>query len=213
MPDYFERRARTAIAFTEDDALSSFEFEADQVTLVNESAVATVEYSFDKLVPHGRLLPRAAGYAEHRAELLEHKCRRVWLRVTGAASNFAELDLGTVGTGSWDSVVAARHPGAAATTDVTVALVMDSGVGEGVSIDVSGGDVTVHAEDAVSTVADIEAAIAAAITDDDTFPLRVKTAGTGATVLVGAVPGPTDAFAAQPLAGGADVTVQVQGVL
>lgn len=106
-------------------------------------------------------------------------------------SSYAELDLGSVAT-NLDTIVKAKTAGG---NDITIASVGDSGLGENVTIARVGNDFTIHFEDGVSTVADVEAAIAA-LTGDDAL-IAVKTAGTGASVLVA----PDDEFAAESLAG------------
>ncbi len=103
----------------------------------------------------------------------------------------AELDLDTP-SAALDTIVRAKVGGVAGNS-ITVAAVADSGAAENVTIEEVGNAVTIHFEDGVSTVADVEAAIAA-----DSALIEVKTAGTGATVLAGA-----DAFTATPLASGA----------
>ena len=104
----------------------------------------------------------------------------------------ASLDLGGEGAGALDTIVQAKVGGTAG-DDITVELVGDSGAAEGVTIDEDGTAVTIHFEDDVSTVADVEAAIGT-----DSTLIEVGTAGTGATVLDAA----TDEFAAANLAGG-----------
>ena len=106
----------------------------------------------------------------------------------------ASLDLGTVGTGALDTTIAATAAGADGNS-ITVALAADSG--DGVTVSRSGTALTIHVEDGVSTVADVEAAIAALAGADDL--VGVSTPGTGATLLTAA-----DAFAAEALSGGAD---------
>src|SRR5688572_2058574 len=80
--------------------------------------------------------------------------------------------------------------------DITVEVLGDSGAAEGVTIeeDTVARTVVVHFEDGVSTVGDVETAI-----DAESTLIRVKTAGTGATVLDAA----TDETATpEPLADG-----------
>lgn len=108
----------------------------------------------------------------------------------------AALDLGTLGTGALDTVLGATTAGAAGNS-ITVALVADSALGAGVTISRVGTALTVHVEDGVSTVAQVETAIAALAGADDLA--GVTTAGTAATVLTAA-----DAFAATALSGGYD---------
>lgn len=105
----------------------------------------------------------------------------------------AELDLGGEGSGALDTIVEAAAPGAEGNT-ITIELVGDSAGAGGVTIDEVGDAVTIHFEDGVSTVGDVETAIGTATL------IAVKTAGTGATILAAA----TDELPATPLAGGLD---------
>jgi hypothetical protein len=107
----------------------------------------------------------------------------------------SELDLGTLG--DLDTVVEA-HLGGTDGDDITVAAVGDSPGAGGVTISRVGSALTIHYESGVSTVAQVEAAIAALTGADDI--VDVKTAGTGATVLTA----PDDDFAATNLADGTD---------
>jgi uncharacterized protein (AIM24 family) len=92
----------------------------------------------------------------------------------------AELDLGTLGSGALDTVIESHLPGVAGNS-TRVSLIGDSGGGQGVTISRANADLTIHYESGVSTVALVEAAIAALADGDDL--IDVKTAGTGATVL------------------------------
>ena len=103
----------------------------------------------------------------------------------------ASLDLGTLAAGNLDTVVEATVPGPTGNA-VTVAAVGDRIDGT-VTIQEVGTAVTIHYDDDVSTVAQVEASITANSTLID-----VRTAGTGATVLNAG----TDDFAATALAGG-----------
>lgn len=109
--------------------------------------------------------------------------------VRGADTVHATLDTATKTTHS-NTVIQAVAPGTGGNA-ITVAYVADAGAKAGTITDV-GGMVTVHFDDGVSTIADVEALLATATS------VSVKTAGTGATVLHTGV----DAFAATPLAGG-----------
>jgi hypothetical protein len=102
-----------------------------------------------------------------------------------------------IGGSALDTVVQAHTAGAAGNS-ITVRAVGDSAPAGGVTISRAGTAFTIHFEDGVSTVADVEAAIAALAGADDLFD--ILTAGTGATVL--SVPG--DEFIATALAGGSD---------
>jgi hypothetical protein len=113
--------------------------------------------------------------------------------IAAALAVKASLSLGTLAAGHLDTVVRARAAGVGGNA-VTVAATGDSAPAGGVTISESGSAVTIHFEDGVSTVADVEAAIAAHSTK-----IEVATAGTGATVLADA----TDDFTATHLAGGA----------
>lgn len=106
----------------------------------------------------------------------------------------AELDLADAGLGALDTVVRAATAGSDGNS-ITVSLVADSV--DGVTIEEDGTDVTIHVEDSVSTVADVEAAITA-----DATLIEVKTAGTGATVLDS-----DDEFSAASLASGENGTI------
>lgn len=108
----------------------------------------------------------------------------------------ASLDLDTV-SADLDTIVEAATAGTAG-NGITVAVVGDSPAAGGVTIDVVDNAVTIHFEDGVSTVGDVETAIAALAGADDI--IDVKTAGTGATVLDAA----TDEVVATALAGGLD---------
>jgi hypothetical protein len=103
----------------------------------------------------------------------------------------AELDLDTV-TGDLDTIIEAAAPGVEG-NDITVTVVGDSAPAAGVTISEVGNLVTIHFEDGVSTVGDVEAAITA-----EAALIAVKTTGTGATVLDAA----TDECTAESLAGG-----------
>lgn len=108
----------------------------------------------------------------------------------------ASLDLDTV-SADLDTVVEATTAGTAGNA-ISIIVVGDSPAAGGVTIDVVGDVVTIHFEDGVSTVTDVETAIAALAGADDI--IGVKTGGTGATVLDAA----TDEVAETSLAGGLD---------
>lgn len=119
-------------------------------------------------------------------------------RLLPVDGTYAELDLAGPAT-QLDTVIQAVAEGPDGNL-VTIAAVADSGLGDGVTFDVSGYDITCHFEDGVSTVADFEAALEA---DAAVSALiAIKTAGTGASVLVVA----DDDFSATPLAGGGATT-------
>lgn len=118
-------------------------------------------------------------------------------QAAAALLSVAELDLDTP-SAALDTIVKARAGGAGGNS-ITVAAAADSAAAEGVTIAEVGNAVTIHFEDGVSTVADVEAAI-----DADSTLIMVKTAGTGATVLAGA-----DAFAATALAGGGALSAPI----
>lgn len=105
----------------------------------------------------------------------------------------AELDLGTLGDNDLDTIVEAAAAGFDGNL-ITVACVGDSETDAGVTVEEDGNAVTIHYESGVSTVGDVETAIAASTL------LAVKTSGTTATVLTA----PADNFAATALAGGLD---------
>lgn len=107
----------------------------------------------------------------------------------------AELDLDTP-SAALDTIVEATTAGAAG-NNITIAGAADSAPAGGVTISRISTAFTIHWEDGVSTVGDVETAIGALAGADDLF--GVKTPGTGATVLAAA-----DAFAATALAGGSD---------
>ncbi len=107
----------------------------------------------------------------------------------------AELDLATEAAGNLDTVVEATADGPQG-NDIFLQLVGDSAAAANVTINVVGNAVVIHFEDGVSTVADVEAAIAALTGTDDL--IGVKTAGTGATVLNA----PGDEFSGANLLGG-----------
>jgi len=121
-----------------------------------------------------------------------------WLvsaEIIASSPTDAELDLGGEGSGQLDTIVEPRSLHAGDGNGITVATQADSAAGDGVTIeeDLDALAVVIHYEDGVSTVADVEAAIA------DSTLIQVKTTGTAATVLVGA-----DEITATALAGGTD---------
>lgn len=103
----------------------------------------------------------------------------------------AEMDFGTVGSGDFDSILQA-HVANDEGNSITVELIGDSAPAGGVTIDVDELVVTIHYESAVSTVGNVETAIAALAGTDDI--IDTKTGGTGATVLTapGDDSGPTN---------------------
>lgn len=111
--------------------------------------------------------------------------------VGGDAALKASLDLDTPSV-DLDTIIEATTAGEDGNS-ITIAAV-DDGTGTG-TLTRDGTDFTFHFEDAVTTVGDFEALVAALAGADDL--IAVKTGGTGATVLVTA-----DAFEATPLAGG-----------
>lgn len=154
-----------------------------------------------------RLVPLAATYAELDLEVPATQLDTVIQAVAeGAPGSLvtiaavadsdsletASLDLDTV-TGDLDTIIEAATAGADG-NDITITVVGDSGAAEGVTIDEVGNAVTIHFEDGVSTVGDVETAIAGATL------IAVRTAGTGATVLDAA----TDECTDESLAGGVD---------
>jgi hypothetical protein len=112
---------------------------------------------------------------------------------TGAAT----LDCSGLAGHNFDTVIMATQGGTQ--TPPTFSLTGDSAGGDGVTISVSGNAVSAHYESGVSTVADVEAAIAALSTSTATGLIAVDVPGTGATVLAT----PTDDFTANALSGGA----------
>jgi hypothetical protein len=123
-------------------------------------------------------------------------------QVTVGAGTKAELDLGTKAAGNLDTVVEATADGSQG-NDITVQATGDGAPASGVVINVTGNVVVIHYESTVSTVADVEAAIAALSGTSDI--IAVKTAGTGATILNAG----TDNFAASNLAGGTTSVTKV----
>lgn len=113
----------------------------------------------------------------------------------------AELDLDGV-TQDLDTIVQAKLGGIAG-NDITITVVGDSALAAGVTISEVGNAVTIHFEDGVSTVLDVEAAIG---TDSDL--IEVKTAGTAATVLDAA----TDECTEEALASGAEYSVTIGAI-
>jgi hypothetical protein len=109
----------------------------------------------------------------------------------------AELDLDTP-SAALDTIVQAKLRGTGGNS-ITIAMAADSDPAGGVTIEEVGNVITIHVEDGVSTVLDVETAITA-----ESTLIEVKTAGTAATVLAGA-----DAFAATALAGGTTETVTI----
>lgn len=107
----------------------------------------------------------------------------------------AELDMGEVGTGAFDTILQAHTAGEAGNA-ITVELVGDSGAG--VSITQDGTAITIHYDPGTSTVGNVETAITALSGANDI--IDVKTAGTGATVLSA----DDDAVSPTALAGGVD---------
>lgn len=102
----------------------------------------------------------------------------------------ASLDFATLGAAGVDTVVEARDFGSG--LGITVALVGDRTDGTEV-IEEVGTAVTIHVDDDVTTIAEMEAAI-----DAQSTLIQVKTPGTGATV----IDTTADGFTATPLAGG-----------
>lgn len=111
-------------------------------------------------------------------------------------SGAATKDLGTLAAGNLDTVVRATIGGTGGNA-YTVQATGDSAAAAGVTIARSGTALHIHYESGVSTVALVEAAIAA-LTGSDKL-IAVDIAGTGATVLTA----PGDNFVATALAGGA----------
>lgn len=105
----------------------------------------------------------------------------------------ASLDLGTVGSFALDTVVRARQPGRDGNLQ-SVVVTGDSAPAAGVTITDADGVTTIHYESGVSTVGNVETALAGADL------IETQTAGTGATVLTS----PADDITATALAGGED---------
>ncbi len=116
---------------------------------------------------------------------------RCALSVDGGLTQKASLDLGTLG-GGLDTVVRAQVAGFGGES-IVVAAIGDSGLGDGVTIEEVGTDITIHYESGVSTVQDVEDQITA-----DATLIEVATPGTGATVLTS----PADDFSGAGLQGG-----------
>lgn len=116
-----------------------------------------------------------------------------WIQQAAATylETYDELDAGGEGSGALDTVIRAATRGAHA---YTVELVGDSALLGGVTIDESTDDIVIHFEDGVSTVGDVETAIAASV------KLAVKTAGTALTILAAA----TDEIGPTALEGGGE---------
>lgn len=104
------------------------------------------------------------------------------------------LDLSTK-TADDDTVLEAVTGGSAGNS-ITIAMVADSVAGVSIAVVPAAKTVVIHFQDGVSTVANVETAIAALAGANKI--VRTKTTGTGATVLHAV----TDEFAATPLAGG-----------
>lgn len=104
---------------------------------------------------------------------------RAWLHnvepATLAGLTVASKDFGTIGTGEFDTVIAAYAPGAAG-NDLVVVLLPDAA--SAVSVALYNSTVFIHYTPGTSTVADVEAAITAF-----DAAVIVATPGTGATVL------------------------------
>ncbi len=106
------------------------------------------------------------------------------------------LDCATKGDASLDTVIRATSGGVAG-DDITIALT--AGAPAGVTISKVALAFTIHYRTGVSTVADVEAAIAALSTAAAPALIAVDVPGTGATVLTS----PGASFTAAHLAGGA----------
>ncbi len=132
----------------------------------------------------------------------------ITIALTGdAVAAKAEMDCGAQGAGALDSILEAHAVGVDG-NEYEVILVGDSAGAAGVVIDVDTTNtiMTIHFEDGVSTVGNVETAIAALAGADNV--IDVKTGGTGSTVLVDA----TDCFGPVSMAGGADQeTISVTG--
>lgn len=117
-----------------------------------------------------------------------------YTRILPVKGTYAELDLSGPAT-QLDTVIMAANEGPDGNL-VTIAAVADSGLGEGVTFDVTDTAIVCHFEDGVSTVADFEEALEA--DSAVTALISIKTAGTQAAVLAVT----DDDFAATALAGG-----------
>lgn len=123
-------------------------------------------------------------------------CDRVYAElgtVSGSALVAAGLALGTLAAGALNTQVTAVVPGSAG-NNITVKAIGDSP--SGVTINEVGNAVTIHFQTLVSTVANVETALAGATL------IAVLVPGTGATVLNAA----TDGFAPTNLTAGTDLT-------
>jgi hypothetical protein len=110
-----------------------------------------------------------------------------------AATVAAELDLAAAGCANLDTVIEASSPG---TWGSGWTLQVAAAAAAAVTVDRDARTILIEYEDAVTTVADVEALIAALERDHDV--IAIKTTGTGAAVL--GTPG--DDLAATALAGG-----------
>lgn len=118
---------------------------------------------------------------------------------TAGAAVKASFDFGTVGTGKFDTVIEAHTAGDEGNS-IRVGLIGDSAGAVSITQETVGTVtfVYIHYKPTVSTVTNVETAIAALAGAADT--IDVKTGGTGATILAAA----DDEFLPTALAGGAD---------
>ena len=130
--------------------------------------------------------------------------KTVTIHYESGVSTVADVNTAITALAGADDVVDVKTAGTGATVltspnDNVGVTNLEGGVdGAGVIASVSGSLLTVHYQSGVSTVAQVEAAIAALAGADDV--IDVKTAGTGATVLTA----PADNITAAAFAGGSD---------
>lgn len=133
------------------------------------------------------------------------------IHFTLAVSTVSNVETAIAALTGADDIIGVKTPGTGASVlatpgDVFTATNLAGGAdAENVTIDVAGSVVTIHYQPDVSTVSDVEAAIAALSGGDDI--VDIKTAGTGATVLTGAA-----AFSATNLAGGTNASTPVVAI-
>ncbi|MCH9834210.1 hypothetical protein K0U83_01035, partial [bacterium] len=142
-----------------------------------------------------------AGYAAFNADHTPEAFKVAYIDDTSVSATKAFKDFGTVGTGNFDTTIEAHVAGTAGNS-IRIGLVGDSAGAVTISQETISTTVFVyiHYQPGVSTVTNVETAIAALSGAADT--IDVKTGGTGATVLAAG----DDEFIPTALATGTDAS-------
>ncbi len=164
------------------------------------SEASLIPFTFDGTT----LITIANGDASHpRVDLIQVKLEYLNAgaqnRVFNTAPLKADLDLDTITT-HLDTIVRAKNPGRGGNS-ISIAIAKRSS-GSGVTYSESGNAITIQYEDGVSTVANVETALAASTLID------IESAGTPGNVLHD----PADTHAATHLVGGADQVLVSQSM-